>query len=259
MKSSHVKDSVIPVWKPAGWTPLKAVNEFKKNKLKFAKNKISYAGRLDPMAEGILLLLINEENKKRHEYEDLKKTYESEIVLGISTDSFDGLGLIEKIKFVNKTKEEIEDCLKNFIGKQKQIYPPYSSKAVEGKSLYWWAKNNKLNEIKIPEREIEVYLIELIDVAEINSIKLAKEIIKRIKKIEGDFRQEEIIKNWEEFAKKNKNKELVKIKIKVSCSAGTYIRRIASDLGERLGSGGFALSIRRNSIGKYTEKDCMKI
>ena len=250
---------VFPVWKPAGWTPLKTILEFKKTKLEFAHKKISYAGRLDPMAEGILLLLVGEENKKRHEYEDLRKAYESEIVLGISTDSFDGLGIIEKIKFEKISKKEIEKYLTDFIGKQKQIYPPYSSKAVNGKSLYWWARNKKLDEIKIPEREIEIYSIDLLDYETIGVSDLVKNIIKKVKLIEGNFRQKEIINNWKKFAIENKNNELVKIKIKVSCSTGTYIRRIAFDLGGKLGSGAFVFSIKRISVGKYTEKDCVKL
>ncbi len=250
---------VVPVWKPTGWTPLKAAIEYKKINPDLSKLKISYAGRLDPMAEGILLLLVGEENKKRHEYEDLEKKYESEIIFGISTDSFDGLGLIEKIKFADIPRERVEKCLASFTGKQKQKYPPYSSKTVSGKPLYWWARNKKLNEIKIPERSIEIYSIELLDFNEIDSETMVNEIIEKIRKVDGDFRQKEIIKNWKNFVKENKNRNFLKIKIKISCSSGTYIRRIASDLGEKLGSVVFSFSIKRISVGKYAERDCMKI
>lgn len=250
---------VFPVWKPIGYTPLDVVRIVKKNNLEFKNSKISYAGRLDPMAEGILLLLINDENKKRHVYEDLEKTYESEIILGISTDSYDGLGLIEDIKFIDISREKVERYLTSFIGNQKQAYPPYSSKAVKGKSLYWWAKNNKLNEIRIPEREIEIYSIRLLDFEEIGSGEIAQKIIERVKKVNGDFRQNEIIENWVNFSIKNENYNFITIKIQVSCSSGTYIRRIASDLGKKLGSVAFAFSIKRISVGKYTKKDCTEI
>ena len=66
--------SVIPVYKPLGLTPLQAIVKFKKLFPDYANEKISYAGRLDPMAEGLLLLLVGEENKQRNEYEDLSKT-----------------------------------------------------------------------------------------------------------------------------------------------------------------------------------------
>lgn len=248
---------VVSVWKPVGWTPLKAVEEYKKIHPDLCVPKISYAGRLDPMAEGVLLLLIGEENKNRHKYEDLEKTYESEIILGISTDSYDGLGIIEKIISKDIIKEEIIKCLKAFSGKQRQKYPPYSSKAVNGKSLYWWARNKKLDEIIIPEREIEIYSIELLDLKMISASELVKINIEKINLIEGDFRQEEIIKNWEEFEKENKQKQFMKIKIKISSSSGAYIRRIASDLGDRLGCGAFAFSIKRTKAGKFSADSVM--
>ena len=71
-----MKSSLISVWKPQGWIPLRAVEEFKKKSPEYKDVKISYAGRLDPMAEGVLLLLVDEENKKRKVYEGFQKVYE---------------------------------------------------------------------------------------------------------------------------------------------------------------------------------------
>lgn len=248
---------IFPVWKPVGWSPLKAVIEFKKKFPELGNRKISYAGRLDPMAEGILILLIDEENKKRREYENLEKTYESEIILGISTDSYDGLGIVEKTDQKEITKKEVEKKLETFLGKQKQKYPSYSSKAVKGKSLYWWARNNKLNEIKIPERSIEIYSIKLLDYENIGLPDLVKNIIEKVKLIDGDFRQKEIIDNWKIFEKENKDNQFIKIKIIISASSGTYVRKIASDLGEKLGSKAFAFSITRIKVGKFKREDCV--
>ncbi|MBP9716449.1 MAG: hypothetical protein KBD51_00745 [Candidatus Levybacteria bacterium] len=248
---------INPVWKPVGWTPLRAVLEFKKSKPEFENIIVSYAGRLDPMAEGILILLVGNENKKRHKYEDLEKTYESEIILGISTDSYDGLGITERIVQKEIAKKEIEKELETFLGKQKQKYPPYSSKAVKGKSLYWWARNEKLDEIKIPARSIEIYSIKLLDYEIISASDLVKNIIEKVKLIEGDFRQKEIIYNWKNFEKENRDSQFIKIKINLSSSSGTYVRRIASDLGERLGSMAFAFSITRIGVGKFKKEDCI--
>lgn len=135
--------------KPIAVTPLEAIEIFKVKFPEYVNEKISYAGRLDPMAEGLLLLLIGEENKSRNKYEGLNKTYEAEVIFGISTDSFDQLGLVEKAELKLFNKKTIEKVINNFIGKQKQYYPPYSSRTVKGKPLYWWAKNNKLSEIQI--------------------------------------------------------------------------------------------------------------
>lgn len=247
------------IWKPIGLTPLELVEKFKEKYPEYKNEAISYAGRLDPMAEGILVLLIGEENKNREKYLELKKEYESEIVFGISTDTFDTLGLIQEFDFKEISKDEIEKSLKTFSGKQKQIYPPYSSKAVNGKPLFWWARNKKLDEIEMPEREIEIYSIEILDISEIKIIDLVEKILGQIKNVKGDFRQKEIVEEWEKFEQKYENKKLIKLKIKVSCSSGTYIRRIADDLGRKLETNAFAYSIKRTKIGDLEEKDAFKL
>lgn len=251
--------NILYIWKPVGFTPLEIVEKFKERNPEYKNEIISYAGRLDPMAEGILILLIDEENKKRNNYLGLEKEYESEIVFGISTDTFDSLGLITNNEFKDLSKNEIENCLSSFLGKQKQAYPPYSSKAVKGKPLYWWARKGKINEIKIPETEIQIYSIELLVFENISVNNLVNVIIDKIEKINGDFRQKEIINTWQKFENENSNENLIKIKIKVNCSSGTYIRRIADDLGKKLESNAFALSIKRTKIGEISEKDCLRI
>jgi len=245
--------NTIYIWKPVGYTPLEITEKFKEKFPEYKEEKVSYAGRLDPMAEGVLVLLIGGENKNREKYLGLKKEYESEIVLGISTDTFDSLGLITDINILDISKNEINEHVKSFVGKQKQAYPPYSSKAVNGKPLFWWARNGRLDEIEIPIREIEIYSIELLSFERISAKELVDKIINQVKIIKGDFRQNEILKSWEDFGIGFKDKELIKIKIKVNCSSGTYVRRIADDLG------GFAYTINRIRIGEVTEKNCLKI
>ena len=70
------KNQVISIFKPLGLTSYQAIKLFKQKHPQYADEKISPAGRLDPMAEGILLLLLGEENKKRNEYEKLEKEYQ---------------------------------------------------------------------------------------------------------------------------------------------------------------------------------------
>lgn len=244
---------LLVVYKEIGQTPLEAVTEFKKKNKEYGNEKISYAGRLDPMAEGVLLLLVGAENKEREKYLDLNKEYESEIVLGIETDTFDALGLIKKVNLeVKNPRDEIEKCLETFLGKSSQSYPPYSSKTVGGKPLYWWVRENRLSEIEIPKKEIEIYRLEIIGAAKVSGRKLREVIIRRVKSVNGDFRQGLIEKTWESFEKSNKDYEFDVLKIKVSCSSGTYVRRLASDIGKKLGVGAFCLSIKRTSVGNFT-------
>ena len=250
---------IIYVWKPVGFTPLEAINKLKEKHSEYKKQTISYAGRLDPMAEGILVLLIGRENIKRENYLKLDKDYEAEIVLGISTDTYDSLGKIEKVFLKGISKNGIKNQLNKFVGKKEQIYPPYSSKTVKGKPLFWWARNKKINEVDIPFREIEIYSIDLLSVSLVSSENLSKQIVKNIEKLKGDFRQKEIIKDWQNLAKEYEKNEFTKIKIKVSCSSGTYIRRLADDLGQYLRTVSFAYSIKRTKIGHIKQKDCLNL
>lgn len=230
-------------YKRVGETPLESIKRFKNENPKFMSETISYAGRLDPMAEGVLLLLLGGENKNRKKYQDLDKEYETEIVLGVTTDTFDSLGII--VKSLDQTplgKRELNSRLKRLVGKNLQEYPPYSSKAVRGKPLYWWARNNKISEIELPKRNVEIYDIKKIGERFASGKVLRDEVVDRLSLVNGDFRQKEILLNWDEFGLKNKDKEFKVVKLHVSCSSGTYIRRLASDLG------GMCLTIKRTKI-----------
>lgn len=238
--------------KPVGMTPFEIIERFKKKNPNYREETVSYAGRLDPMAEGLLLLLVGDENKKRKKYENLAKTYEAEIVFGIKTDTYDTLGFVVDASLKTPEMKDIKRALDSFVGRQEQEYPPYSSKTVMGKPLYWWARKGRLHEIKIPKREIEIFKIEALGNSAVLIEDLVFDIRKRIEAVSGDFRQEEILSMWERYGEKNKQVSLMKAHLKVECSSGTYIRRIASDLGEKLGTGAFCLSIKRTKIGDFT-------
>lgn len=81
------KSGVICVYKEVGETPLEAISKIK------TTEKLSYIGRLDPLADGLMLVLVGEENKNREAYLDLPKTYRFEFVSGFKTDTYDVLGL----------------------------------------------------------------------------------------------------------------------------------------------------------------------
>ena len=144
---------VLELYKPIGKTPLQTIEEYKIKHPELTGIKLAYAGRLDPMAEGLLLVLVGDECKKRKEYEKLPKTYEFEVLFGISTDTFDVMGKIVKISKIipqedllhgsgEYQKSKINELIKKYQGKMLQEYPPYSSPRVNGKPLFWWAREN---------------------------------------------------------------------------------------------------------------------
>lgn len=235
--------------KKIGETPLQAINRFKSRFPEYIDKKISYAGRLDPMASGLLLLLIDEENKNRKRYEKMDKEYLFEVLFGISTDSGDILGLIDKsVKKVDTSKAKLKNTLGLIKARKYQFPPKFSSVPVNGKPLYYWAKRKQIYKIKIPKRKVIVYSIKLIDYSDISFKKLKNLILKRVKLVEGDFRQNEILKAWKKYFISTTFISFKLAKIKIKCSSGTYIRSIAEDIGKILKIPSLALNIKRTEI-----------
>ncbi len=255
---------IIKINKPIGITPLQAIDKFRKENLKYRDIKIGIAGRLDPMAQGVLLLMIGAETKNRDKYLSLDKEYEFEVLFGVSTDTYDALGIIKSFNFkiANSSKllkNNIKKFIESKIGKQFQPYPPYSSKEVNGKPLFQWAREKRLGEIKIPTKEIEIYNFELLEIKQIPSKKIKKRIFENINQITGDFRQNEILEKWEEFFEKNAPQTFTVAIFRISCSSGTYVRSLTNEMGEEIGYGAIALDILRTKVGEYKLKTNTKI
>ena len=151
-------DGIIIINKPKQWTSHDIVNKVKK----ITGEKVGHIGTLDPNATGVLPLLIGKGTQMSKYLIDHDKTYEVILKLGIKTDTADGEGKIIEEQQVNKEcfeKEDIENVLKSFIGKQQQIPPMYSAIKVQGKKLYEYARKGQ--SIKIEPRHIEIYDIKL--------------------------------------------------------------------------------------------------
>ncbi len=212
---------------------------------------MTYAGRLDPMASGLLLVLLGDETKNKEKYLKLGKKYEFEILFGFATDTYDLLGKVldnHELKIENhELEKEIKNNLKYFTGKFMQEYPIYSSKTVKGKPLFVYARGGEY--VDIPKREVKVKTLKLIKIKKINNKKLLENIKKRIGKIEGDFRQKEILNIWQKKLKKEDSFYIAKFEIE--CSSGTYVRGIANSLGSKMEIPALAFSIKRTKLGKY--------
>lgn len=254
-------NKILNIYKKAGETPLEAINRLRTDNPKYQDVKITYAGRLDPLAEGVLILLAGDAVYEKEKYLKMDKEYEAEILFGFETDTYDILGLPKRNKKIeNLKKEKLVNSLKIFIGANKMSFPPYSSYKIKGKPLFQWAREGKLNEIKIPERKTTVYEIKLLGLKNISGEKLLQKIEQKINMIKGDFRQKEILKKWQEKMLPNlsdsKNKEAFwTTKIKIKCSSGTYIRSIAHELGKNLKTSGVILSLIRTKVGEFDIKD----
>ena len=241
-------EKVIKLHKKEGETPLECMNRFREEHSEYKNLPMTYAGRLDPLACGVLLVLVDEKVHEKEAYCGCDKEYYVEALLGFETDTYDVLGIPHKWQVASGKQQgclaKLSEILLGLIGKQKQLYPPYSSRTVEGKPLWQWAREGKLDEIEIPTREVEIY-----DIFDIYEKEIAQEeVLARIDEItdlvQGDFRQDEIKKGW--HASEVEGGVLVSFRVK--CSSGTYIRTLVHNLGQALGTGACIYRLERTKI-----------
>lgn len=224
-------------YKNLGETPLECLERTRAEYGKAPEIPMTYAGRLDPMAEGLLIILVGDECKEKDKYLGMDKEYEVEILFGASTDTYDTLGLIDKIE---KKSFDLPDFQK-YKGKFTQEYPRYSSRIIAMKEV----------PEEMPTKEVEIFLIEQIGSKAISGQKIADTILENIKKVNGDFRQEEISAKWAEFGKNNSLTKFIVLKLKVACSSGTYMRSLADRIGKDAGIPALAFSIKRTRVNGY--------
>lgn len=255
-------NKVLNVYKPISYTPLQVIEELKEKFPEYRDEKISYAGRLDPLAHGVLILLVGDENLKRREHEKMDKVYEFNFILGIETDTYDILGLpkLDESVFSREIKKhKILEELKKFQGKIEQELPPFSSYMIKRIPLFKWARMGRLNEIDIPKREVEVKRIELLGLKNVRAGDLLETVITQVGAVKGDFRQQEIIHQWQGILKNHTEEDLIVGRASAQVTSGTYIRSICHYLGKNLGTQAAAMEIYRTRAGKFDIKDSLRL
>ena len=201
-------DGILIINKPKQYTSHDVVAKVKK----ICGEKVGHTGTLDPMATGVLPLLLGQGTKLSKYLINHDKTYIATIQLGKKTDTLDSEGSILEERIVDGkllNKENVQRVLECQIGKQIQTPPIYSAIKVNGKKLYEYARKGV--EVEIPKREIEIYNIELLDINE-----------------------------------KDKT-----IEFKVHCSKGTYIRTLCENIAEKLGTIGYMKELNRVQVGQF--------
>lgn len=242
---------VYKVNKQIAETPLEALTKYVNEKKLPTYWKYTYAGRLDPMAQGLLLVLANSTQSQKEKYLNFSKVYEAEILFGFDSDTFDLLGIARKQENIEVTKNKLDELVKilqSFVPKANLPVPVFSSVPVGGKPSFHWAKLGK----KSPQvkRLMEFKSIKILKKTFLTNRQILNYLEKNITKVKGDFRQEEIMVHWKKLLKKPKEKHLV-FKIRVNCGSGAYIRSLASEWGKMLGLKSLLFSLKRNQVGKY--------
>ena len=150
------KDGIILLNKVKGISSFKAINQIKWN---LGATKIGHAGTLDPMAQGLMIVMVNSATKFSDSLMKKNKEYYVEMELGYETDTYDTEGKKTKIYdgVIEYNQKEIKEVIYSFVGLQKQIPPMYSALKVNGRKMYEIAREGIVIERK--PREIEIYSI----------------------------------------------------------------------------------------------------
>ena len=212
-------DGIINIYKPKEWTSHDIVAKIKR----ITGEKVGHTGTLDPLAQGVLPILIGKGTQCSKYLVNHDKKYRVELKLGKRTETLDAEGKIIEEKEIpqnmleQSNKSNIEKTLKTFEGEIEQKPPIYSAIKVKGKKLYEYARKGQ--EVEIPTRKITIYSIEL----------------KQIKKEENI------------------------IIFDVYCSKGTYIRTLCEDIAKKLNTIGYMQNLLRIQVGEFNIKDSITL
>jgi tRNA pseudouridine55 synthase len=171
--------------------------------------QIGHLGTLDPLATGVLVLVLGRATRLAQFYAGRRKRYACAVRFGFATDSYDADGTpLGPDTAPELSREAIEALLPPFVGKIQQVPPSYSAKKIHGRPAHELARKNK--PVTLAAVEVEVYEFRLVE-------------------IEGPVAR---------FA--------------IECGSGTYIRSLAHELGQALGTGAHLAEIVRTAVGEFT-------
>jgi tRNA pseudouridine55 synthase len=143
---------ILLVDKPKGITSFDVIRKLRRET---GIKKMGHAGTLDPLASGLLIIATEEDTKKLDQFLKLNKTYEVGIRLGEKRDTGDLEGeIIESSEVGEIDESSVKEVLSNFIKIHTLPVPIYSAIKVNGRPLYWYARNNEA--VEVPEKDMEV-------------------------------------------------------------------------------------------------------
>ncbi len=257
--------------KQVGETPLQCVEAWRAAQPpEFADAPLAYAGRLDPMASGKLLILVGDECKNQTSYHGLDKAYEFSVLLGVSSDTHDVLGRLTPVEAANipNLESQLQAIAQTLTGDIELPYPHFSSKTVQGKPLHVWTLEGGLGEIEIPTKASTIYSFELKNIETKTREDVAAEARTKIdtipevtdpsKSLGNDFRRVDVRKDWEGIRTDTSLPEHFHIAhFHCIASSGTYMRTLAHLTGQKLtpATQSLAWHIHRSHIGRYDQEN----
>jgi tRNA pseudouridine55 synthase len=171
--------------------------------------RIGHGGTLDPMATGVMVLLIGRATKLQQLVQQQRKEYEATIQLGVQTDTADAWGRpVREAPVPELSAQTVRDALGALMGPVAQTPPAYSAVRVQGRRSYEWARRG--TPMAAAPRTIQIYDFELLE------------------------------------------QQPARLRCRIACSSGTYVRTLAEQLAERLGTVGHVQRLVRTAVGPWT-------
>ncbi|MFT8358214.1 tRNA pseudouridine(55) synthase TruB [Bifidobacterium aquikefiri] len=229
---------------------------------------VGHAGTLDPMATGLLVVGFGKATRLLRYMVGHHKEYVATIRLGLATDSDDADGTL--IRPENSAMNEIESVLKAitqeglqtlvnefFVGTIDQVPSAFSSVRVHGKHAYELARNGEIPNLKA--RAITISSFQILDVQH-SEVEISGNEAPGVAAVAQTSEDEQPLTSQRSLGGDTESSAggehmiampVVDVKVRVSCSSGTYIRALARDLGSRLGTGGHLIALRRTQVGNF--------
>lgn len=215
-------DGILIIDKPEGFTSHDVVARLRRI---LKTKRIGHTGTLDPFATGVLVMLVGKATRLAQFLDKDKKEYEAVVRFGFETDTGDRTGelRITNYELRDFSGSEIETVLKDFRGEIEQTPPMYSAKKIDGKKLYELARKG----VEVERKPVNVTIYELETIEPQRTQRKAEE---------------------ESENQKPKTRDQT---VRVCCSAGTYIRTLAEDIGRKLETGAHLAELRRTRAGRF--------
>ena len=243
---------IFPIWQPFGASS----HQLAQSCGALLGEAATHTGTLDPMAEGVLVILTGEDRYAKGSLGDWKKTYDFSILWGVATDSQDRLGLITQVDARKPNLDEIRTVINEFPHSYNQIIPQFSARRWNGKSSFDWAREE--TQLPTKTRAIEIGKIILRSSFALSQTKVLSDHNAAITDVLGNFRQDNILKNWNDSLTSDTGEFLI-TEHSATVSTGTYIRQLVQDIAAKVGAPATTYSITRLSNGPFELEDCIEL
>jgi tRNA pseudouridine55 synthase len=222
-----VLDGLAVVDKPPGFTSHDVVAVCRK---RFGQKRIGHGGTLDPDATGVLIVALGRVTRLLQFVTGLPKSYEAEVVLGVSTTTLDAAGEVTgRWDQRGVTLDEARRAAAAFIGTTTQVPPMVSAVKVGGRRLHQLARAGL--EVDRPAREISVTRFD------VDAVPQAPDGPEQV----------------------SAGPQGPVLRVRIDCSSGTYVRVLAADLGVALGGGAYVRKLRRTAVGPWAEEHAIPL